>query len=168
MCLYGKEARVGRTVELLLLDSEDEYLRAYTDNYVGKEFFLYDVPVIFTASDFTHLFSEPQEAGVRIFSKRRARKMLFIKTLLQLVVQVELVYEPETGNFAIFSSDLDCVVYLRRRPATQSLQIATFFDFGKNFTKMYQKQRRKCQEITPEKLKEAVCFGPTTSRNADS
>lgn len=156
-----------RVVEIILLDSKEEYRAEYVRVYVKGSLGLHDIPVIFSEEDFNHIFSEPSQGG-RVFSLRRAKKMMFIKAILGKLVKVELTYETDTGNIALFCQDLDCVMYLRIRPKTKSLQIGTFFDFGKDHTKMYQKQRRKCKEITVKELKEAVSSGPTTSRNADS
>lgn len=156
-----------RIVEIILLDSQKEYKDEYTKVYINGNFMLYDIPVIFSDEDFDHIFSEPNQSG-RVFSMRRAKKMMFMKAILDKQVNIELTYEIDTGNIALFCKDLDCVMYLRIRPKTKSLQIGTFFDFGKDHTKMYQKQRRKCNEITIKQLKEAVSSGPTTSRNADS
>lgn len=156
-----------RVVEIILLDSQREYKTEYLKVYAVGSFDLHDIPVIFSEEDFDHIFSEPSQEG-RVFSMRRAKKMMFMKAMLDKLAEVELMYEIDTGNIVLFCRDLDCVMYLRIRPKTKSLQIATFFDFGKDHTKMYQKQRRKCREITVKELKEAVSSGPTTSGNADS
>lgn len=158
-----------RVVEIILLDNQDEYKVEYQKVYVSCNFGLHGIQVIFSDEDFNHIFSEPNPSKTqRVFSIRRAKKMMFMKALLDGLATSELTYESSTGNIALFSQDLECVMYLRIRPKTKSLQIGTFFDFGKDHTKMYQKQRRKCKEITIRELKEAVSSGPTTSRNADS
>lgn len=158
-----------RSVELILLEDEKEYINEYLEIFVEGDFRLYNIPVIFTSEDFEHIFSEPEaKTGNRVFSIRRARRIMFIKSILDGTAKTELMFEIGTGNIAIFSVELECVIYLRIRPTTKSLQIRTFFDFGKDHTKMYKKQKSKCREISIEELKEAVSSGQTTSRNADS
>lgn len=158
-----------RVINLILLENEEQYRREYTETFVNKNFNLYEVPVIFSMEDFEHIFTEPEsKTGQRTFSFRRAKRMMFIKAILDGIAQIELMFETDTGNIAVFSNELECVVYLRIRPTTKTLQIGTFFDFGKDHTKMYKKQKQKCRNITVEELKEAVSSGPTTSRNADS
>ena len=83
--------------------------------------------------------------------------------LLSVNTPTELLFEPSTRNYAVFCKDLDVVMYMGIRPATQSFQVKTFFDFGKNHTKMYEKQKRKCIEIqdidTGKSLKELLFLG---------
>ena len=158
-----------RVINLILLESEEEYKSEYIETFVKGSFNLYEIPVIFSTEDFDHVFTEPElKTGERVFSTRRAKRMMFIKAILDKVAQVELAFETDTGNIAVFSKELECVIYFRIRPTTKTLQIGTFFDFGKDHSKMYKKQKQKCREITIEELKEAVSSGPTTSRNADS
>lgn len=158
-----------RSVSLIFLDNEDDYKDEFLSFYVNNKFDLYGIPVIFSTEDFTHIFSEPEaKTGKRIFSIRRARRMMFIQALLKGTSKTELTIELDTNNIAIFSVELECVLYLRIRPTTKTLQAGTFFDFGRNHTKMYNKQKRKCKDITIKELKKAVSSGPTTLRNADS
>jgi hypothetical protein len=101
---------MNQRVEILLLDSEQDYHHQYLTSFVGKSFFLFEIPVIFTEEDFAHIFSEAKSEAGRVFSKRRAKKMLFMEALITAAVERELVYEPDSGNFALFCADLDCVV----------------------------------------------------------
>jgi len=151
-----------RIVEIILMDSEAEYQVEYVDTFVHGSHHLHGVPVVFSADDFGHIFSEPKD-GRREFSFQRARRMAFMRELLRATGLIEMCYESDTGNIALFSTELDCVMYLRIRPATRSLQVSTFFYFGRDHSKMYKKQRVKCVGISVDKLKEAVFFGPTTS-----
>jgi len=158
-----------RSVNLIFLDNEEDYKSEFVSSYVDKKYNLHEIPVVFTLEDFDHIFSEPEaKTGVRMFSIRRAKRMMFIQAILEGISKTELMFEIDSGNIAIFSTELECVLYLRIRPATKTLQIGTFFDFGRDHTKMYKKQKSKCRDISIEELKEAVVSGLTTSRNADS
>lgn len=158
-----------RIINLILLENQEEYKKEYLGEFVNGNFNLFDIPIIFSEEDFDHIFTEPEsKTNQRVFSFRRAKRMMFIKALLDGTAQIELMFETNTGNIAVFSKELECVIYLRIRPVTKTLQIGTFFDFGKDHSKMYKKQIQKCKEISVEELKEAVSSGPTTSRNADS
>jgi len=68
-------------------------------------------------------------------------------------------------------------MYLRIRPGRKLFQVGTFFDFGKDHTKMYLKQKKKCIKITLQEIKTKYCnpcgeellvWGQQFFRNADS
>jgi len=141
--------------EFLILETEAEYRIEYLKTYTekSKKYFINGIPIIFDENDFNHIFSEPNTFGVRTFSKRRAKRMLFIKTLLETPKISEILYEPGYGNLAVFSKDLEIVLYARPRKGSGILQVATFFDFGKDHTKMYEKQFKKCMPITEDIIK---------------
>jgi len=158
-----------RIISLILLENQEGYKKEYLEAFVNGNFNLSGIPVIFSNEDFDHIFTEPEsKTNQRVFSFRRAKRMMFIKALLDGTAQIEVMFENDSGNIAVFSKELECVIYLRIRPTTKTLQIGTFFDFGKDHSKMYKKQKLKCREISVKELKEAVSSGPTTSRNADS
>jgi hypothetical protein len=145
-----------KKIELILLSTEQEYRQEYTDTFVSKDMFsLWGVPVVFDIKSFDHIFFEPDEEGGKKtkFSKRRAKKMYFMKAILSGEVDIEIMYQPDRDNFAVFCPDLDCVIYLRNRIGTGKLQVETFFDFGKDHTKMYKKQKKKCISISQEEFK---------------
>lgn len=147
-----------KTVEILILESEAEYREEYINVYVSGEHVLRDIPVHFSEKDFDHIFSEPdsEDKKIRTFSKRRAKKMHFMRGLLDKDFLKEILFEPDSGNIAVFSTDLDAVMYLRPIPGQGKLQVMTFFDFGRDHTRMYKKQRRKCIEITIAEIKEKI------------
>jgi|WetSurMetagenome_2_1015567.scaffolds.fasta_scaffold1069889_1 hypothetical protein len=145
-----------RSVQIILLDTEDEYRREYETLFVqGGPFALRTVPVSFDAKSFDHIFFEPADGTAKKgrFSPRRAKKMHFMKAMLEETVPIEITHEPDRGTIAVFCVELDCVMYLRNREGTGALQIGSFFDFGKEHTKMYEKQRRKCNPISDTELK---------------
>ncbi|MEK9165502.1 MAG: hypothetical protein AAB525_01415 [Patescibacteria group bacterium] len=154
-------------IELIILQSEEKYRQEYLKTYVSANFYLIDIPVIFSAQDFDHIFFEPSKEGTEyIFSPRRAKRMYFIKAILSEKLNIEMMYEPDRETIALFCLDLECVMYLRIRPGTGSLQVGTFFDFGRDHTKMYLKQKKKCVPITLQEIKKnlilkAVSLGPT-------
>ncbi len=156
-------------IEIIILENKEEYYKEYCDVYCSNNFKFLAIPIIFSPEDFDHIFTEPSaSSNERKFSARRAKKMMFIKAMITGCVYIELGFEHDSGNFAVFSRDLDCVMYLKPWPSTKSLRLMTFFDFGKNFTKMYNKQKKKCEELTIKKFKEAVVSRLTTSRDVDS
>lgn len=144
-----------KTVELLLLDTEKEYRQEFIKTYVsgGTTYRLGGYPVVFYPKDFDHIFFEPAAGGKdRKFSKRRAKRMYFIRELLSGGIGREIMLEGNTGNIAIFCEELESVMYLRPRPSPFSFQIGTFFDFGRDHTKMYKKQKRKCTPISDKDI----------------
>ena len=145
-----------KKVELVILHSEEEYRGFYKESFIKKDYLFYDIPVSFHEKDFDHIFFEPSRNNGYRFSKRRAKRMLFIKEMLGCSVDIELMYQNDRGTFAIFCNDLECVLYLRARPGSGKLQIGTFFDFGKNHEKMYLKKKKKCIPITPHELKDKL------------
>ncbi|OIO72217.1 MAG: hypothetical protein AUJ85_10650 [Elusimicrobia bacterium CG1_02_37_114] len=147
-----------KTVELVLFSSDDDYRKEYVDTYVNNSFNLWGVPVIFDEKSFNHIFFEPQKGNlkIRVFSKRRAKRMYFMKAVLDDDIKKEVMFESDSGNFAIFCLDLECVVYLRNRAGHKSLQVVTFFDFGKDHIKMYNKQKRKCTPIDSVQLRDKL------------
>jgi len=154
-------------VDFIVCKTKEEYYSEFLHRYVDKRFHIAQVPVIVMAADFEHTFSEKHIDGTRQFSLRRARRMGFIEHMLNPIFPRELTFEPSTGNIAIFSVDLEAVLYLRPRPKGQTLQLATFFDFGKKHEQMYRKQKDKTIPLAENKI-EAVVFGLTASVNADS
>lgn len=140
-------------IEMIILDSEDEYRELFHEAFLLQKHALDSIPVSFSEADFDHIFFEKDSNGDYTFSKRRAKRMMFIKHMLTNVVQCELMFQEDRGTFALFCPDLECVVYLRSRVGTGHLQIGTFFDFGKDRTKMLLKQKKKCVSITFEELK---------------
>lgn len=136
-----------KVVEMIILEKEKDYRDEFKSHFVDNVFKFKNIPVEFYENDFNHIFYEPSKKGGHCFSERRAKRMYFIKNILEEGVKIELNFEEHTGNFAIFCKDLECVVYLRIRKGSGKLQIGTFIDFGKNHTKMYQKQKRKCEPI---------------------
>jgi hypothetical protein len=146
-----------KVVELILLTTEDEYRKEYESSYLHSNLHLYDIPVIFSAKDFDHIFYEPSGSGSDYqFSFRRAKRMNFMKALLSEGFDIEIMFEPGRGTIALFCEDLECVMYLRIRPGTGKLQVGSFFDFGKDHTKMLNKQKRKCVHITLEEIKDKI------------
>lgn len=147
-----------RNVDIILLDSEAEYRSEYEETFLKQPYSFKGFPVSFDMKSFDHIFFEPVDETNKKgkFSKRRAKKMRFIRSILLEEVPVEVLFEPDRGTLAVFCVDLDCVVYLRNRVGTGKLQIGSFIDFGKEHTKMYEKQRRKCVPITDEGLKELI------------
>lgn len=144
-------------IELILLNSEDEYRQEYLKNYLNNNFFLGDIPVIFSDKDFEHIFFEPgKEDTGYVFSQRRAKRMYFMKAILSDKLDIEIMYETDRETIALFCLDLECVMYLRVRPDSGSFQVGTFFDFGKDHTKMYQKQKKKCTKITLQEIKNKI------------
>lgn len=146
-----------KKVELILLKSEEEYRREYIVNYVNRKFYLVDIPVVFSERDFDHIFFEPaKEGNGYVFSKRRAKRMYFIKEILSGEINIEIMYESDRGTIALFCLELESVVYLRVRPKNKTLQVGTFFDFGKDHMKMYLKQKKKCESITLSEIKKKL------------
>ena len=144
-------------VELIILQSVEEYKSAYEEHFVNCEIFLGEIPILFDIKSFDHIFYEPGKLGSEYrFSTRRAKRMLFIKQILSQAVEIEIMHEADRGTFAIFCLDLECVVYLRARPGTGGLQIGSFFDFGENHTKMYHKQKKKCEPITLQEIRKML------------
>jgi len=146
-----------KSIPIILLDTEEEYRREYETVFVlGGPFALRNIPVSFDIKSFDHIFYEPVDDTAKKgrFSHRRAKKMHFMKAILEETVSIEIMHEPERGTIAIFCVALDCVLYLRNRKGTGKLQIGSFFDFGKEHTKMYEKQHRKCIPISDEVLKD--------------
>jgi hypothetical protein len=146
-------------VEFIIYNTEEEYREEFRKKYVNKNYVLEDVPVIFTENDFDHIFKEPAREGGYRFSKRRAKRMHFMQAILSRFVEIEIMFEEETGNIAIFCMDLECVMYLRIRPGKEksqfgTFQVGTFFDFGKGHEKMCRKQKKKCSPITLQEIKQ--------------
>ena len=140
-----------KTVEILILDSQDGYRKEYEEFFVNGSFFLKRAKVVFDSKGFDHIFSEPLSDGKgRQFSFRRAKKIYFIKEILSGDLPIEILFEESTKNFAVFCREIDCVIYLR--PTPNGLQTMTFFDFGKDHTKMYQKQKSKCRDVSDEEF----------------
>jgi hypothetical protein len=75
-----------------------------------------------------------------------------VRELLLGKIGREIMLEEDTGNVAIFCEELESVMYLRPRTNPSSFQIGTFFDFGRDHTKMYEKQRRKCNPASNEDI----------------
>jgi len=160
-------------VEIIVFQTEAEYRDEYYRVYVNADLFLFgEISVLFSKRDFDHIFFEPSSDGQYSFSERRARRLLYMKALLSDEFTVETFYEIYRGTLALFCRDLECVMYLRNRPGANCLQVGSFFDFGKDHTKMYEKQKKKCEPITLPEVKqkfgitpegeEAVILGPTT------
>lgn len=144
------------SVEFLILKTEDEYKEKYRESYLKEDLLFSDIPIIFEEKTFDHMFSEPREEGKKEFSKRRAKRLLFIKAILSGNFEIEIMYEQESGkevgNCVLFCQDLECVIYLRLIKG-KGMQVLTFFDFGRDHTKMYLKQKKKCIPITPQEIK---------------
>ncbi len=150
------------TVKLLLLDTEENYREEYLKTFVGVDdaFHLEGIKVIFSEEDFNHIFTEPTRGSKkREFSKRRGKKMFFMKKLLEESFPKEIMFEPSTKNLAIFSLELEAVMYLVPMPKTKTLRVATFFDFGRDHTRMYKKQKRKCVPIAKKEIKRLLFLG---------
>jgi hypothetical protein len=147
-----------KSIEIILLDSEADYRKEYEEVFVKNSYSLRGVPIDFDIKSFDHIFFEPASEDDRKgkFSHRRAKKMLFIRAMLKEEVLIEIAFEEDRGTIALFCTDLDCVVYLRNRVGTGKLQIGTFIDFGKDHTKMYEKQRRKCVSISDDELRRLI------------
>lgn len=150
-----------KVVELVILDSEDDYQKEFQAIYLAKEFEIWGVPISFDKNDFDHIFYEPDKEGNKKgrFSKRRAKKMHFMQAILSENFEKEVMFEKDRGTFAVFCSDLDCVLYLRVRVGSGKLQIGTFFDFGRDHEKMLNKQKKKCEPLTRENFQKRVSDG---------
>lgn len=152
--MFGR--KLMKKVEIIILEDKNQYRDFYNNTFIGRDFFIGDIPISLIDKDFDHIFFEPSKGGEYRFSSRRAKRMLFIKEILLGNFSTELMYENDSGTFAIFCYDLECVVYLRSRIGSGRLQIGTFFDFGKNHEKMYLKQKKKCTKITLQELKDKL------------
>lgn len=144
------------SVEFFVFKTENEYKEKYREFYLTERLLFFDIPIIFEEKTFDHIFSEPREGGKREFSKRRAKRLLFMKAILSGNFEIEIMYERESGkkigNCALFCQDLECVMYLRFVKGS-GMQVLTFFDFGKDHMKMYLKQKKKCIPITLPEIK---------------
>ncbi len=147
-----------QVVEIVILDSDEAYRQEYYNVFIkGGSFYLRGIQVLFDEKSFNHIFYESDGKNSKgKFSCRRAKKMHFITAILNEKVNIEITFEESSGNIAIFCKDLDCVMYLRNRVGTKKLQIGSFFDFGKEHTKNYERQRKKCRPISEEELKGLV------------
>ncbi len=148
-----------RRAEIVIFDSEEEYKQEYIKIFVnGGPFSLRGISIIFDEKSFDHIFFEPEDDSNKKgkFSARRSKKMHFLKAMLNEEVNIEIMYQSDRGTFAVFCIDLDCVMYLRNRVGTQKLQIGTFIDFGKDHTKMCEKQKKKCVPIDDKKFRSLV------------
>jgi hypothetical protein len=148
-----------KSVEIIILDSEAEYRQEYIDIFLKEESYnLRKIPVVFDEKSFDHIFFEPEDDTNKKgkFSFRRAKKMHFIRAMLHEKVDIEIMYEPDRGTIAIFCISLDCVMYLRNRVGTGKLQVSSFFDFGKDHTKMFEKRKKQCVVLPDEKLRELI------------
>jgi len=142
-------------VEIILHNSEEAYKEEYVKCFVNNsQYQLWGVPVSFDEKSFEHIFYEPENDSSKKgqFSKRRAKKMFFIKAILDNKVSFEVMDQPDRGTFAVFCEELDCVMYVRNRVGKKVLQIGSFFDFGKDHTKMMNKRKRTCVSITQEEF----------------
>lgn len=150
-----------RVVEWVILDSEEDYRKEFEAVYVVEGFEIWGVPISFDKHDFDHIFYEPDNEGNKKgrFSKRRAKKMHFMRAILTGDFEKEVMFEKDRGTFAVFCSDLDCVLYLRVRVGSGKLQMGTFFDFGREHEKMLNKQKKKCLPITKEEFKKKIFGG---------
>ena len=63
-------------VELIILQSKEEYYQEYLKNYVDVNFNLVDIPVIFSAKDFDHIFFEPRKEMRPNYTSRTQRKIV--------------------------------------------------------------------------------------------
>lgn len=144
-----------KKVEIIILKTQKEYKEEYRRIYLNDDIYLFDdIPIEFSEKDFDHIFFEPNKEGSSyVFSERRAKRIYFMKAVLSGNFEVEMMYEIDRGTIALFCLELECVMYLRNRPGSGTLQVGTFFDFGKDHTKMYLKQKRKCQPITLSEIK---------------
>ncbi len=144
-------------VELILLKTEDEYRKEYMTTYIQSNLCLGDIPVVLSEGDFDHIFYEPASGANKYkFSYRRAKRMYFLKAILSGEIDVKIMFQPDRQTIALFCVDLECVMYLRIRPKSGTLQVGTFFDFGTDHTRMYNKQKKKCVPITIEEVKEKI------------
>lgn len=148
-----------KSVEIIILETEDEYKKKYCELYVDKAWQFFDIPIIFEEASFDHIFSEPSGEGKDRFSERRAKRMLFMGAILSGKFDIEIMYElldgKTIGNCALFCTDLECVMYLRLVPG-KGMQVSTFFDFGRHHDKMYRKQKIKCTPITLDEIKQKI------------
>ena len=96
MFLFGIKMK---KVEIILLEKEEEYRDLYIVEFANQEILLGDIPVLFDVKSFDHIFYEPgKQEGEYIFSKRRAKRMLFIKSLLSGEIKREIMFQPERGT----------------------------------------------------------------------
>ncbi len=155
-----------KKVEIIILKTKQEYKEEYRKTYLNSDIFLADIPVEFSEKDFDHIFFEPGKEGVGyVFSERRAKRMYFMKAILSGDFNIEIMYETDRGTVALFCVELECVMYLRNRPESGTLQVGTFFDFGRDHAKMYLKQKRKCEPITLSEIKQKYNINPFQERN---
>jgi hypothetical protein len=145
-----------KKAEIIIFQKEADYREFFNKNFVKNKIFFRGIEVSFIEDDFNHIFYEKSKEGEEVFSERRAKRMMFVKSILSEKFNVELMFQMDRKTFAIFCIDLECVVYLRNRVGSGKLQIGTFFDFGKNHNKMYLKQKKKCIEITPQDFRNIV------------
>ena len=147
-----------KSVEIVILPSEQEYRQEYVNVFVKGSFSFRGIPIGFDEKSFDHIFFEPESDTSKKgrFSERRAKKMHFIRAMLAEDISVEMMYEPDRGTVAIFCAHLDCVMYLRNRFGTGKRQIGSFFDFGRDHTKMLEKQKRKCITLSEDQLRDLV------------
>jgi hypothetical protein len=146
---------MSNTVEIVLYENEQDYRQHYENIFADVEYVLKGLPVRYDKKSFDHIFSEPGADSCRQFSKRRAKKMMFMKAMLMEHVKTEIMFENDTQNFAIFCDDLDCVMYLALIKK-EYFQVRTFFDFGKDHSKMCKKQKNKCKAISDVEFNEMI------------
>lgn len=82
--------------------------------------------------------------------------MSFMQEFLSAEIDVGIMLEPDRGTIALFSLELESVMYLRIRLGSGTFQVGTFFDFGRDHSKIYKKQKRKCKPITIEEIRKMI------------
>ena len=66
MFLYGvlpNDIDMAKVAEIVIHDTEEEYLAEFISTFVGKPFALSGVAVSIVEADFHHVFSEPKKGG---------------------------------------------------------------------------------------------------------
>ena len=148
-----------RSIEIIICDTEQEYCEEFKAHYVDcNDYIFMGYKVSFDQSDFKHVFYENGSATEKKtnFSTRRARQMHYIRSILRNGIEYELTFEDDRGTIALFCKKLDCVVYLRVRVGTENLEIGSFFDFGRDHTRLYDKQRRKCRPVSAREIQDII------------
>ena len=138
---------------------EKEARIVFVENYLEKEgkpvlLKFQEIEVTFSINDFEHCVYEPDKEGNSKgkFSHRRATRILWIKEILEEKLPSKLLFEPETGNYCLFSEDLEYVVFIWPDKKRKTLRFRSAWAFGKKVERAMKKYKEGDKFIEVNKV----------------
>lgn len=139
---------------LLDCDSEKEFREVFKTELADRELNFNGYPILIIKDDFDHVFYEKAEGGVEKgkFGIRRAKRMMFIKSICEKTIPFVLLWETKRKNreLCVLCEEAETAIYLKARKSQDRkfFILKTIIAYGSEIESRIKRQKEQGERIT--------------------